>query len=162
MDRRVLVIGYGNVYCHDDGVGLHIVNALRRLKGGKPLQPDEDGLDDLNDRMDGVMVHQLVPELAPVIARYDQVIFVDAHLGHLQDEVRVVPLKKGYGFHAVTHHLSPEMLLWMAEEIKATELKAYLVSVKGENFDFGLGLTEACAARGELALQRIIDLCCTT
>lgn len=159
MGHRVLVIGYGNVYCHDDGVGLHIVNALRRLKGGKPLQPDEDGLDDLGGALDAIMAHQLVPELAPVVARYDRVIFVDAHLGQIEDEVRVIPLKKGYRFHAVTHHLSPEMLLWMAEEIKGSELKAYLVSVKGENFDFGLGLTEACVVRGDLALERILDLC---
>ena len=159
MDRCVLVIGYGNVYCHDDGVWLHIVNVLRRLKGGKPLQPDEDGLDDLGGGIDAIMVHQLVPELASVVARYDQVIFVDAHLGHIEDEVRVVPLKKAYRFHAVTHHLSPETLLWMAEQIKGTEIKAYLVSVKGDDFDFGLGLTDRCAARADVALERILDLC---
>ncbi len=36
--------------------------------------------------------------------------------------------------------------------------EAYLVSVKGEDFDFGLGLSESCRLRAEMATQRILKL----
>jgi hydrogenase maturation protease len=158
MKNRILIIGYGNVYCHDDGVALYVVNALREHSGLGELQPDQDGLDELGHPFDAVMLHQLVPEMAPVINNYGTIVFVDAHTGTIADEVRVAPVREEYGFHAVTHHLSPGMLLWMAREEKGSAPSAYLVSVKGEDFDFGLGLSESCKARADIALQKILDL----
>jgi len=34
----------------------------------------------------------------------------------------------------------------------------YLVSVKGEDFDFGLGLSEPCRIRADSAAQKILEL----
>jgi hypothetical protein len=42
-----------------------------------------------------------------------------------------------------THHFTP---------------KAHLVSVKGDDFDFGLGLTEPCKLRAEGAVEKILEL----
>jgi hydrogenase maturation protease len=158
MNKNVLIIGYGNVYCHDDGIAFYVVNALRKHFGLRELQPDEDGLDDLGHPLDAVMLHQLIPEMAPVVSSYRTVFFVDAHTGAIPDEVRVVPVQEAYGFHAVTHHLSPGMLLWMAREATGSVPSAYLISVKGEDFDFGLGLSDPCRARADTALQKIRDL----
>ena len=158
MKNRILIIGYGNVYCHDDGVALYIVNALRKHYGLRDLQPDEDGLDELGHPFDAVMLHQLIPEMVPVINDYGTIVFVDAHTGTIPDEVRVASIQEEYGFHAVTHHLSPGMLLWMAREAKGSAPSSYLVSVKGEDFDFGLGLSESCKARVDIAVQKILDL----
>jgi hydrogenase maturation protease len=156
--KPVLVIGYGNVYCRDDGVGYYVVNALRKRMGIPELQPDEDGMDELGKDFDTLLAHQLVPEIAPVTARYHTVVFVDAHTGIIPEEIRVVPVKEEYAFHAVTHHMSPGMLLAMARKVQGTAPPGYLVSIKGDDFNFGLGLTDACRTRADTSIQKILDL----
>ena len=158
MDKRSLIIGYGNVYCRDDGVGFFIINLLRKQWGLRELQPDEDGLDGLGHSLDTVLLHQLVPETIPVLSQYQQVVFVDAHQGTIPEDVRVVRVKEEMGFHAVTHHMSPGMLLAMARQTHQVAPEAYLVSVKGDDFDFGLGLSEPCKLRAATALQKILEL----
>jgi len=156
----MLVIGYGNTYCHDDGVALYIINHLRRRHGIRELLPDEDGLDELEQAhdLDSIMLHQLVPEIVPVAARYERVVFVDAHAGSIPDDVRVIQIQEEHRFHAVTHHMSPGMILSMARETTGGAPSGYLVSVKGENFDFGLGLSGPCRLRADMATQKILDL----
>jgi hydrogenase maturation protease len=158
MEKGILVIGYGNAYCHDDGVALYVINELRRRRGIRELQADEDGLDELGHELDSVMLHQLVPEIVSVVARYKRVFFVDAHLGTIPEDVRIVPVQEEQRFHAVTHHMSPGMVLALARETKGAVPSAYLVSVRGDNFDFGLGLSDACRLRADGAIQNILDL----
>ena len=158
MKDRALIIGYGNAYCHDDGVGLYVINQLRNRLGIRELQPDEDGLDHLEQGLATIMVHQLIPEIVPVLADYPTVVFVDAHMGVIPDDVRVVQVKEERSFHAVTHHMSPGMILSMVSDMKGKAPSGYLVSVRGENFDFGLGITEACRRRADLAVEKILDI----
>jgi hydrogenase maturation protease len=158
MENGILLIGYGNAYCHDDGVALYIINELRRRRGIRELQPDEDGLDDLGHERDSIMLHQLVPEVVPVVANYQLVVFVDAHVGSIPDNVRVVQVQEEHRFHAVTHHMSPGMILGMARQTKGIAPSGYLVSVRGENFDFGLGLSDPCRLCADIAIQKILDL----
>jgi hydrogenase maturation protease len=158
VDKKSLIIGYGNVYCHDDGVALYVINNLRKRLGLRDLQPDGDGLDELGQPIDTILLNQLVPETLPVLSQYQQVVFVDAHQGTIPEDVRVVRVKEELGFHAVTHHMSPGMLLAMARQTHQVAPEAHLVSVKGEDFDFGLGLSEPCKLRAEMATQRILEL----
>ena len=158
MEDGILIIGYGNAYCHDDGVALYIINELRRLCGIRELPADEDGLDELGRRVDSVMLHQLIPEIIPVVANYRMVFFVDAHLGSIPDKVRVVRVEEERGFHAVSHHMSPGMVLKMVREMKGVAPVSYLVSVRGENFDFGFGISETCKVSAGVAIKRILDL----
>ena len=158
MDKKSLIIGYGNVYCHDDGVSLYIINALRKRSGLRELQPDEDGLDELGHALDTVLLHQLLPEVIPDLTPYQHLVFVDAHKGIIPDDVRVIKVQEEFGFHAVTHHMSPGMLLATIRQTHHFAPKAHLVSVKGDDFDFGLGLTEPCRLRAEVAVQKIMEL----
>ncbi len=158
VNNRSLVIGYGNVYCHDDGVALYIINCLRKRSGLRELQPDEDGLDELGHSLDTALLHQLVPEIIPLVTQYQKVVFVDAHKGIIPDDVRVVDVKEEMGFHAVTHHMSPGMLLAIARQTQRFAPEGHLVSVKGEDFDFGLGLSEPCKIRADAAVQKILEL----
>ena len=157
MENGILVIGYGNAYCHDDGVALYIINELRHRLGIRELQPDEDGLDDLGHELDSILLHQLIPEIVPIVANHQLVIFVDAHGGSIQDDVRMVQVEEEHRFHAVTHHMSPGMILSMARKMNIA-LAGYLVSVRGNNFDFGLGLSERCRSCADIAIQKILDL----
>ena len=103
-------------------------------------------------------VHQLVPEIVPVVADYQLVVFADAHTGSIPDDVRVVQVQEEHHFHAVTHHMSPGMILNMARQTKDVAPSSYLVSVRGEHFDFGLGLSDRCRLHADIAIQRILDL----
>ena len=156
--KRTLLIGYGNVYCRDDGVAFHVINLLRQRAGLPVLQDDQDGLDDLGRPGDAILVHQLVPEIVSVVVRYEHVVFIDAHRGAIPDEVRVVEVREEFGFHAVTHHMSPGMLLALARKDSHPVPRAHLVSVKGDDFDFGLGLSEHCLRRAEMAEKVILDM----
>ncbi len=156
--RRTLVIGYGNPYRRDDGVALYVANALRRKQGLRPLELNEDGLDDCGHPLDTVVLHQLLPEIAPMLADYDLAVFVDAHTGVIPDDVRVLPVQEEYGFQAVTHHMSPGMMLAVARAARGQAPQAALVSVRGEDFDFGEGLTEGCKARADEAVGAILGM----
>ena len=158
MTNNVLIIGFGNAYCHDDGVALYVINELRRRRGIRELQPDEDGLDELGGEFDTIVVHQLIPEIVPVVVNYQLILFVDAHLGSIPDDVRVVQVQEENRFHAVTHQMSPGMILRLAREAKGSGISGYLVSVRGENFDFGLGLSDRCRSCANVAIQKILDL----
>ena len=158
MENGILIIGYGNAYCHDDGVALYVINELRRLRGMHELPPDEDGLDELGHKLDSIMLHQLIPEIIPIIANYQLVFFLDAHVGTIPDKVRVVRVEEEHGFHAVSHHMSPGMVLGMVREAKGAAPVSYLVSVRGENFDFGFGISETCKLSADIAIQKILDL----
>ena len=157
-NERALIIGYGNVYCHDDGVAFYIINLLRKKQGLRELQPDEDGLDELGGALDTVLLHQLIPEVIPALTDYQRVVFVDAHKGVIPDDVRVVEVQEEFGFHAVTHHMSPGMLLATVRQTHHFAPKAHLISVKGEDFDFGLGLSEPCRLRAVAAAEKILEL----
>jgi hydrogenase maturation protease len=156
--KRSLIIGYGNAYCRDDGVSLYVMNLLRHQWGLGALQPDEDGLDGLGQTVDTVLLHQLLPEIIPILLQYELVVFVDAHQGIIPDDVRVIDVQEEFALHAVTHHMSPGMLLAMARKTHCFAPKAHLVSVRGEDFDFGLGLSEPCKRRAEIAAQKILEL----
>ena len=155
---RALIIGYGNPYRHDDGVALAVINSLRNRLGMSLLAPDDDGLDSLGYPIDSVMLHQLLPELVPVAADYQRLIFVDAHTTVSPEEISVVQLWEEFGFQAVSHHLSPQMLLALVKQATGQAPLSHLVSIRGENFDFGEGLSPDCSARVRDAVDRVLDL----
>jgi hydrogenase maturation protease len=158
MNGHALIIGYGNPYRQDDGVALHVLNRLREHLELPPMSPDDDGLDALGLPVDTIMLHQLLPELVPVVANYQRLIFVDAHTSAIPDDIHVAEIREEYGFHAVTHHLSPQMLLALVKNEIGHTPTSHLVSVLGEDFDFGEGLSENCVQRIPLVVEKILSL----
>jgi hydrogenase maturation protease len=141
---RTLVLGFGNIYRRDDGVAYAVLNALRERLGRPPLGIDDDGFDDLGDRVDTVLLHQLVPELAEVAAPYEQLIFVDAHVSAIEEPVR--------------QEEHPCTLLALIEQMRGSAPRGVLISVRGHDFDFGEGLSEGTAALVPEAVERILAL----
>jgi hydrogenase maturation protease len=158
MSNRCLVIGYGNPYRRDDGVAFHLINALRRQQGLQELAKDEDGQDDWGHPVDVLMQHQLLPELAPLLADYSRVVFVDAHTEAFPEPLRVVAVEEEYGFHAVTHHVSPAMLLYLTRSACGQAPQGWLVSLRGYDYDFGDQLSPDCAEHLPEAFQKILEL----
>jgi hypothetical protein len=54
--------------------------------------------------------------------------------------------------------MSPGMILAMVRKTKAVAPPGYLVSVRGKNFDFGLGLSDPCRLCADMAIQKILEL----
>jgi hydrogenase maturation protease len=158
--KRVLVCGFGNLYRRDDGVGRAVVNGVRCRLGHGPLESLDDGFGDLGHRVDTVMLHQLVPELAETVADYDLVVFVDAHVADITEPLQeewVEPLCRSSSF--VSHQTHPSTVLEFAERMYDRAPKAVMLSLRGYDFDFGEGLSLETAALVPLAVERILTLC---
>lgn len=156
--RRALVAGFGNVFRRDDGVGPVVVNALRRRVGREALDPLDDGFEDLGHPIDTVVLHQLVPELAETVAGYELLVFVDAHVGNLPEEIRAEHLAVAFETPFVSHQFHPSSVLALAEQLQGHAPDAYLISIRGHDFDFGEGLSPKTQALVAPAVERILAL----
>jgi hydrogenase maturation protease len=143
----ILVIGYGNPLCGDDGVGPYIVGRLA------------DDAGELSGDIECLSVHQLTPELAENISRAAAVIFIDAAAGgKMPGGVTCYKLARSarpseVGSGAFTHHVSPETLLENAGFLYGRRPVAYLYTVSGENFNLGAPFSPAM----EAALPGLFD-----
>lgn len=153
---RALIIAYGNPSRRDDGVGFHVLNALRKQLGRAPLSLEEDGTDELGGRIDTICLHQLAPELAELVAEYDVVVFIDAHVPNAYPElIREELVGNECSIGPVTHHMKPEMIMAVVRALYGKAPKAWLISVRGHDFDFGMELSPQTAALVEEAAERV-------
>jgi len=153
--NSMLVIGYGNPYRRDDGVGLAVVNGLRALQGWLLLEEGMDGLEELEGELDTLFVQQLTPELAEIVSRYEEVIFVDAHMGQCPELLREVSLEPAARLPAVSHHLHPQALLALAQTLFGKAPRGRLLSIRGHDFDFGTELSLETREGVKGAVERI-------
>jgi len=154
--KRTLVAAFGNVYRRDDGAGRAVVNALREQLGRPPLGPLDDGFDDLGYRVDTVVLHQLVPELAETVANYDLVIMVDAHVAGLPEPLHQERIEAQYQASTFVSHLTaPGTVLKLAHGMAGRVPDGELISLRGHDFDFGEGLSPQTAALVPLAVERV-------
>lgn len=150
---HTLIIGYGNPSRRDDGVGLAVVNGLRQRLGRAPLEDGDDGHSEFGGQVDTLFLQQLVPELAETLAQYDRVWFVDAHLGVYPKLVRRSTVSAGLDPALVSHHLKPQALLALAGQLYGRAPEAELISIRGFDFDFGVGLSAQTAA----GVRQVVD-----
>jgi hydrogenase maturation protease len=155
---KTLVIGFGNVYRQDDGVAFEVLNALREQLGRPVFDMDDDGFDDLEHKVDTVLLHQLVPELTDFTARYDLIVFVDAHMGSIPEPIHEEELVACRKNATVSHQLHPCTLLALTHELHDRQPRGVLLSILGHDFDFGEGLSSETAALVPQAVARILTL----
>lgn len=140
---KVLFIGYGNSMRSDDGVGCYIADKLNEL---------------VPDLVDVIKADQLTIEMSDDIKDYELVIFADANAREDDDCIILTELKPNYKLGATAHVLSPETLLAICNLLYNTCPKAYLLSVKAVNFDFGEKLSEVTMKYAQEAIKQTIDL----
>jgi hydrogenase maturation protease len=158
MAPRALVLGYGNIDRQDDGAAFAVVNALRQRLGQAPLEAGETGLESLGQAPDSAFVVQLGPELLDVLAAYERVCFVDAHVQPGWADVHQASIQPEYSPSAFTHHMTPGMLLALLKALHQLEPQGYLVSIRGHQFDFERGLTSATERLVAPAVDEILGL----
>lgn len=143
----ILVIGYGNPLCGDDGIGPCAVEHMAL------------GNDDAHLDVEYLSLRQLTPELAEPISRAQAVIFVDAAMGGgMIGEIRCTELlpsteslQNSQG--AFTHHVSANLLLESARLLYGNCPAAYLYTINGENFTLGDSFSE----KVESALPSLLE-----
>lgn len=155
---RTLIIGYGNIDRQDDGVAYVVVNALRGRLGQAFLAEDETGLEGLGGEADSIFLLQLGPELLDVVAAYDRVVFVDAHVRPDAPDVGVEPIQVEYATATFTHHMTPAMFLALLAALFGARPDSHLVSIRGHAFDFEKGLTAETTVLVEVAVEEILKL----
>lgn len=159
MDKsgRILIVGFGNQYRRDDGVGPYVINLVRAALGRPPFDPLDDGFDTLGEAVDTIVLHQLVPELAETFKDYDRLIFVDAHVGNLPESIREERLDAAYTQPFVSHQFHPSTVLALAQQLYGRAPQTVLLSIRGHDFDFGEGLSPETEALAQEAAARIMQ-----
>lgn len=138
----VLVIAYGNPLRSDDGVAWRAAEEIRTIAS----------------RIEVVCRHQLTPELAENASRADMVIFVDATAQGNAGEVVCRSVTAQSREARFSHHLTPSQVLWLCDRWYGGSPPAFLVSITGESFDHGDGLSVAARSGVRQSVSVVSDL----
>ena len=129
--RKTLVYAFGNPGRQDDALGNELVEAIQ-------LWIDENEL----SNVDCDSNYQLNIEDAELISHYEKVFFVDASMAAIEDvtitEVEASEAKVEFSMHAV----SPAFVVDLCNKIYSNSPKAYLLQIKGYQWDFLEPMTE--------------------
>jgi hydrogenase maturation protease len=136
---RTLIIGYGNRFRSDDGLGIHAAEELSRVLSASDFEV--------------LALHQLTPELAETISQAELVLLIDAGRQGRPGEVRCTPVNSHRSEVPFTHQLTPEILLSLCWDLYGVRTQAFEISVCGECFDLGEELSPSVAK----ALPVLVD-----
>ncbi len=136
-----LILGYGNPLRSDDGVGWKAAAALERELSSADLLV--------------VASQQLTPEMAETLSRCSRVLFLDAAHTGSSGEIRMETVHRDPNAKVgdVSHQFLPPALLELAYRYFAAEPDATLLTLTGENFEFG----EHFSASVERAWKEYLD-----
>ena len=131
------IIGYGNPQRRDDGIGPFVVD---RLKG---ILRHDKGV-----RL--LALPQLSADLVGELCEADRILFVDATAENLDGgwiwseiypETQLLPY--------LTHHIHPSYLLGLIRDLYHRSTPAWLLSIQGDDFGFGEGLSPVAEKSAE-------------
>lgn len=120
--KKVILVGFGNEYRKDDGLGIKLLDLIE------------------DEKIEKIKVQELSYSVIDDIKDFDIVIFIDASLEG--EDISFKKIEKKETFSPLTHHLSTEELLIWAEFINKKSYDFYLLSIRGYDFDFGEDLSE--------------------
>lgn len=153
---KTLLLGYGNVDRQDDGVAWHILAGVGKRLG----VPVPDSIEEEFPLSDGetelMFFLQLTPELAETVATYDRVCFIDAHTGHVPNDLNIEPVTGEFQASPFTHHLTPSSCLSLAQALYSKMPEAILVSVRGFQFGFSRELSAETQSLAAEAVESIL------
>lgn len=144
---RAIIIGYGNPSRRDDGVGHYIVQKVKDASDGQ---------------VEALILHQLGIELVETLKDWNLVIFADSYVGDRVEELEVASLEAAYTPSALTHFITPNSLLALTESLYQKSPEAFLVSVKGYDFDFGTELSPKTLEWANIAVEKILEIISTS
>lgn len=123
MSGNIMVIGYGNDLCSDDGIGQRVVNAIESWH---------------LSTVETLAIPQLTPELAASLANADLAIFVDACIHSAEAyEVQVRSLSPSPTNLITGHEGDLRSLLALTQFLYGHCPPAWWVTIPGINFQVG-------------------------
>ncbi len=131
LSNTCLIIGYGNTLRCDDGVGPRLAEMVEGL--GLP------GVKTLSCTL-------LTPELAEILSRVREVVFVDASV-ELPRQVQLRPLAPAASSQIMAHAADPRTLLALARDVFGHAPAAWWLTIPAENVGIGEELS-ALTQRG--------------
>jgi hydrogenase maturation protease len=137
----VLVLGYGNPGRQDDGLGPAVANAIDRL--GWPGVTAYDN-------------YQLNIEDALEVAAHDAVWFVDATKTGAAP-FTVSALEPVRSVHFTSHIMGPQTVLAIAQQCCGKAPPAFLLGIRGYEFEFVEALTPGAVANLATALSMLME-----
>ena len=141
---RVVVFGIGNESRGDDALGPLL---LRRLEAAGLAQ------------VTAIEEYQLQIENALDLDDHDLALFIDAGTG-TPPPFSFYEIEADRQIAHSTHALAPETVLAVYEQVqRKTPPPAFVLCVRGEQFELGADLSDAAAVHLELAWSRLLGLC---
>jgi hydrogenase maturation protease len=138
---KLLVYGYGNPGRQDDALGPFFSEAIEKWA-------EEQGIDGITEDTN----FQLNAEDALLLKDNDIVVFVDASKEEIQD-IWFRELEPAAKVEFSTHFMRPASVLAFAKDLYQVTPKAYLLSIKGYEWEFNLPLS----AQAESNLAKALD-----
>jgi hydrogenase maturation protease len=143
---KLLVIGIGNCLRGDDGIGAQVIGMLEQMPG-------------VAASLTLRTVHQLDLSHAGLIKDFSAVIFIDADCRHGEQPVRVEEVFADGQVSAFTSHIgSIANLLAVTEAVYGKTPRAFLVAVRGVNFEIDAELSPEALVNAEKAAREVISL----
>lgn len=145
MKADCLLIGIGNEYRRDDGVGLNVARALkgRSLQAVTVVEHSGEGaslIELLSGRNFVILCDAVSSDAAPgTVSRY---------------EAHREPLPAQY-FHYSTHAFSLAEAVEMARALQCLPQRLIVYGIEGADFTAGLGLSEPVAAAARQVIGKI-------
>jgi hydrogenase maturation protease len=141
MLKNILIYGYGNPGRQDDGLGNAFVDKFEewvKIKGWEGFTFDSN--------------YQLNIEDAEAIRDKDLVIFVDASTEDIEDFI-LTPVSESSKVAFTTHAATPGYIVKLCTDLFSKNPAAYLLHIKGYQWDFKEGIGEKAMANLELAMN---------
>lgn len=139
-----LIIGYGSTLRRDDGVGFLVAEHLM----------------DLLPEGSVIARQQLTPDLADDVSQAKRVIFIDACAKTAPGEIRTEEVRPaGEDWGAFVHEMSPGVLLDCVKQVYEKVPAAQLITIGGEDFAIGEGLTAPVAQAMQTVIEQVLATC---
>jgi len=158
---KTVVLGIGNPGRRDDGLGWALVNEINRGQARNSLDNKKGGQAPISREIGACPLfiewkYQLNIEDAHAIKDADLVVFADA-AREGEAPATLAELAPAAEISFSTHALSPAAVLALAEELYGRAPQAFLLAIRGYDFDLGEGLSPQAAANLEAALALLAD-----
>ena len=142
LESKILIVGYGNPYREDDGIGHVIAEAIEKWAAEKKFE-----------NLTVITAYQLELEMVEDVAVHDLVVFIDAHVEDYSENIvfeKVEP-KETKGF--TTHVFGPGDLAALSEKFYNHIPEILILSVPGYKFDLGGDLSEKTEKLSKKAIE---------
>ncbi|HEX3031891.1 MAG TPA: hydrogenase maturation protease [Bacillota bacterium] len=148
---EILLIGYGNPLCGDDGLGPAVAEGVAQQLRENPLPG-----------VDVLIKHQLDLVMSEQLRHYHTIVFIDAQTELYDEAVVVSRLEASEGDRLPSpfsaHELHPGDLLALSDQLYQAQPEAWLVAVRGYHMELCEAISSAALINAEKAVSTVIEL----